>query len=452
MAVLSKAGCNAGACHGNANGKAGFKLSLRGEDPEFDFNALTHDQFGRRIDLMDPEQSLILLKPTAQLAHEGGKRFTNDSPEYQMLRQWLAAGAPRDSQDTPRLITLQVLPTDRILIDPVSSVQLNVRASFSDGSQCDVTRLAVYETSSPLAKVSPDGLVLRVNMGETTVLVRYLRSQVPVRIAFIPARGDFKPSQMAAHNYIDEHVFAKLRTLHMNPSPPCSDEVFMRRAYLDLLGILPSAQAAREFVTSRRRDKRARLIDRLFDRPEFADFWALKWADLLRVEERTLDQKGMQAFHRWIRESIADNQRLDEFARELIVARGSTYLNPAANFYRANRDPITRAEAVAQVFLGTRLQCAQCHNHPFDRWTQDDYYNWAAVFAKVQYKILENRRQDNNDSHEFKGEQIVYVSRKAEVKNPRTGKIAHPQFLNASSSAEESASSSGVEAARCPSR
>src|SRR5205814_1782437 len=179
----------------------------------------------------------------------------------------------------------------------------------------------------------------------------------------------------------------------------------------------------------RRLQKRARLIDQLLDRPEFADFWALKWADLLRAEERLLDRKGIETFHRWIRRSIAENKPLDRFARELIAARGSTYFNPAANFYRAVREPVARAEAVAQVFLGTQLRCAQCHNHPFDKWTQDDYFDWADVFARLNYKVLENRRRDNNDGHEFKGEQIVYVADKGEVKNPRTGKPAHARFL-----------------------
>ncbi|HXF10395.1 MAG TPA: DUF1549 domain-containing protein, partial [Desulfuromonadaceae bacterium] len=419
MAVLSKAGCNAGACHGNASGKAGFKLSLRGQDPELDFYALTRDQFGRRVDPVDPENSLILLKPTTQIVHEGGKRFSKDSPEYETLRRWLAAALPNDVLTAPKLKKIEVTPAEQMLIDPASTVQLRVRAEFSDGSQRDVTPMSVYDPANGLVKVAPDGLVRREGFGETTILVRYLDCQEPVRLAFVPARPGFKWKKTPANNYIDEQVLARLRTLRMNPSELCGDEVFVRRAYLDLFGILPTAEEARSFVSSKRSDKRPSLINQLLARPEFADFWALKWSDLLRVEERTLDQKGMQNFHRWIRESIARNKPLDQFAREILGARGSTYLNPAANYYRANRDPVTRAEATAQVFLGTQLKCAQCHNHPFDRWSQDDYYNWAALFGKVQYKVLENRRQDVNDSHEFKGEQIVYVARKGEVKNPR---------------------------------
>ncbi|PYI87433.1 MAG: hypothetical protein DME26_06190, partial [Verrucomicrobia bacterium] len=453
MAVLSKAGCNAGACHGNANGKAGFKLSLRGEDGDLDFKALTRDMFGRRTEPADPDQSLILLKATMQLAHEGGQRFKKDSDEYRILQGWIAAGTPQDLVNAPALKRLEVSPADRIVIEPDEEVRVQVRAIFSDGSSRDVTKMAVYEAANGLAKVSPDGLVTREGMGETTVLVRYLHAQVPVRLAFVPARPNFLWKNPASNNYIDEHIFAKLRTLRLNPSDLCADNDFIRRAYLDLLGLVPTAEEARAFVNDdgvvaadvrrrsltsprvddsashRRLQKRARLIDQLLERPEFADFWALKWGDLLRAEERLLDRKGIETFQRWIRQSIAEHKPLDQFARELIAARGSTYQNPPANFYRAIRDPVGRGEAVAQVFLGTRLQCAQCHNHPFDKWTQDDYYDWAGLFARVNYKVLENRRRDNNDGHEFKGEQIIYVANKGEVKNPRKGKPAEPRFL-----------------------
>jgi hypothetical protein len=429
MAVLSKAGCNAGQCHGNANGKGGFKLSLRGDDSSFDFDALTRDQFGRRINSIEPDQSLILLKPTTEVSHEGGKRFSQDSWEYAALRSWIAAGAGRDLAEAPKLEKLMVTPPERVLVEPEENVSLRVEASFSDGTTRDVTKIAVYESANDLVKVAPDGLVQRTRFGETTILVRFLRLQVPARIAFVPARPEFAWRDVPANNYIDEHIFTKLRILRMNPSELCSDPVFLRRAYLDVLGLLPTPREAEEFIRDSNRDKRAQLVDRLLQRSEFADFWALKWSDLLRNEERALDQKGVQVYHRWIRQSIAEAKPLDEFVRELITARGSTYTTPAANFYRANRDPITRAESIAQVFLGTRLQCAQCHNHPFDRWTQDDYYNWAAVFARVQYKVLENKRQDVNDSHEFKGEQIVYVAAKGEVKNPRIGAPASAHFL-----------------------
>jgi len=429
MGVLSKAGCNAGACHGNANGKGGFKLSLRGEDPELDFKALTRDMFSRRANSEDPHQSLILLKPTTQLAHEGGQRFKKDSEEYRILHGWIAGGLRSDPPGAPKLARLEVTPPEKILIEPASEVQMLVRAHFTDGSVRDVTRMAVYETANNIAKVTHDGLAQRDQYGETTVLVRYLDAQMPARVAFVPARPGFVWKSPPPNNYVDANIFAKLQTLRVNPSDLCTDNEFMRRAYLDLLGILPTADEARTFVAGTRSDKRSRLVERLLERPEFADFWALKWADLLRAEERLLDRKGIETFYRWIRQSIATNKPLDQFARELIAARGSTYQNPAANFYRAIRDPVARAEAVSQVFLGTQLRCAQCHNHPFDRWTQNDYYDWASLFARVNYKVLENRRRDNNDGHEFKGEQVVFLGSKGDVKNPRTGKAAEPRFL-----------------------
>jgi Protein of unknown function (DUF1549)/Protein of unknown function (DUF1553) len=247
----------------------------------------------------------------------------------------------------------------------------------------------------------------------------------------VPARPDFAWPDVPEVNYIDRHVFAKLRALRMLPAPLAADDVFLRRAYLDALGILPTADEARAFFKDPRPDKRARLIDRLLERPEFADLWALKWSDLLRNEEKTLDRKGVQAFHRWIRQSIADGKPLDQFARELVAAQGSTYANPAANYYRALRDPQTRAEATAQVFLGLRLQCTKCHNHPYDRWTQSDYHSLSAFFARVQYKIVENQRRDRLDKHEFDGEQIVWQDRDGEIAHPRTGETLRPRFLDA---------------------
>lgn len=427
MAAISKAGCNLGGCHGNANGKGGFKLSLRGQDPDLDWAAMTRDQGGRRVNFIEPEKSLLLLKATAAIGHEGGQRFSADSPEAALFAAWLRSGAP-DSQ-AARLTRLEVTPSERVLVEPESSAQLHATAVFADGSRRDVTRLAVFEPSNLNVKVSADGNVTREKSGESTVLVRYLDQQIPVRLAFVPARPEFVWSEPATINFIDEHVFKKLRTLRMNPSALCDDSTFLRRAYLDLLGVVPSAETARAFAADTAPDKRAQLVERLFSRAEFADFWALKWADLLKIEERQLDRTGMKLFHGWIRESIAANKPLDQFARELIAARGSTYKNPAANWWRANRDPVTRAESTARVFLGTQLNCAQCHNHPFERWTQDDYYNWAGLFARLDYKIVENNRKDTNDTREFKGDQIVLVKADGVVKNARTGEAATPRFL-----------------------
>lgn len=429
MQVLSKSGCNAGPCHGNANGKGGLKLSLRGEDPAADYRALVEDLAGRRLNRVRPDESLLLQKPATIVPHQGGERFTPQAPAYRRLREWIAAGAADDHDSAPVVTHLEVTPGAQVLIEPAQEVTIRAIAHFADGSQRDVSAEAVYETSNPFVQVTPEGRIRREQFGETVVLVRYLNQQQPVRIAFVPARLAYRPDSIAPVNYIDAHVFAKLRTFRLNPGRPVNDALFLRRAHLDLLGGLPTPAESRAFIADAAENKRPRLIERLLERPEFADFWALKWADLLRVEERTLDRKGLQVFHEWIRDCFAHNVALDVFARELIVARGSTYAHPAANFYRANRTPIDRALTVAQVFLGTRLNCAQCHNHPFDRWSQDDYHDWGAVFARVNYKMLRNDRRDENDTHEFKGEQIVYVAAQGELANPRTGRPAIPRLL-----------------------
>jgi hypothetical protein len=429
MAVLSKAGCNLGTCHGNKSGKGGFRLSLRGQDPETDYRRLTRDVRARRVDRVRPQRSLILLKPTNAVPHEGGQRFEVGSREHSILLRWIEAGLPRDGADELRVDELMVEPRDVVLVEPESSVQLQVSGRFSNGSKRDLLDLAVYDTSNQKASVSRDGLVERVGFGETTVLVRYLHLQIPVRVAFVPRREKFHWSEPPERNYIDRHIFAKLRRLRMNPSGPADDGVLLRRLYLDLLGVLPTEEEARAFVADASPDKRDRMIDELLERPEFSDFWALKWSDLLRLEEKQLDRKGVQNFHHWIRQSISQSKPLDVFAREVLSARGSTYVSPPANFYRANRDSVSRAESAAQVFLGRRLKCAKCHNHPFDRWTQDDYYGWAAVFSRVRYKIVTNRRRDKNDKHEFDGEQIVWMARDGDLTNPRTGQPAPPSFL-----------------------
>jgi hypothetical protein len=433
MAALSKAGCNLGTCHGNATGKGGFKLSLRGQDIEYDFSALSRDVSGRRVNTFSPDDSLILVKGSNKLAHEGGKRLDPQGWEYRVLREWIALGMPPAAATDLRVKKLTVTPLEAILEETQKTVQLTAKATFSDGSQRDVTAQAVYEPlQNGLVEVTPGGLVKRLEFGEPTVLVRFLDQSVPVRLTFLRSSPDFVWSRPRRENYVDGHIFSKLKTLRINPSTVCSDDVFIRRASLDLLGIVPSVEEVMEFVSDKRADKRARLVDKLLVRQEFADFWALKWADVLKAEGRTLDETGLKVFHGWIRDSIAQNRPVDAMVRDMITARGSTYTEAPSNFYRANRTPATRAIAAAQVFLGTRLQCAECHNHPFDRWTQDDYYNWSAVFGQVDYKIIgENKRRDRSDKHEFNGEQIVFLNPKLSVDNPRTGEKALPRFLGA---------------------
>lgn len=429
MAVLSKAGCNAGTCHGNVNGKGGFFLSLRGQDPVFDYQQIVRAADGRRINRMEPEQSLALLKATARVPHEGGRRFGVDDPEHDLLVRWIEQGLPGYNAEAPRVVGLDVTPQDAVLWEPTQEISLQVTARFSDGSQRDVTRLAVYEPNDPLVRVTPAGVVQFQQPGVVTVLVRYLDGQFPVRLASRPARDDFALKAPEPVNFVDESIFARLEQLKINPAPLTEDPVFLRRIYLDLLGVLPTADEARAFVNDTAPDKRDRLIDELLERPEFAATWALKWSDLVRNEEKTLDAKGVEKLHAWMRESFAADKPLDQFVRELIASRGSTYDNPPANYWRAHREPFVRAETTAQVFLGVRLQCAKCHNHPFDHWSQDEYYQWSSLFEGIDYEIKENERKDRLDKHEFVGEQIVLIKNEGEVKNPRTGQPAPAKFL-----------------------
>ncbi|MFM7055606.1 MAG: DUF1549 and DUF1553 domain-containing protein [Planctomycetota bacterium] len=445
MPVLSKAGCSLGTCHGNQHGKGGFKLSLRGQDPAADFITLTRSHASRRINPLHPADSLLLRKPLALVPHEGGRRLHTDNTAYRILHDWIAAGMPADPAATPTLVALHVEPAEIILANNLRSVQLQATAEFSDGTSRHVNELAVFESSSPDVTVTPAGEVQFPQSRaarQTSITVRYLDQQSAVMAACVPAQPDFTFTAPEPANVLDEKVFARLKKLQINPAPLCSDAVFVRRLYLDVTGQLPSAEQARRFIQSSAADKRSQLIDELLDSPGYIDFQTLRWCDLLRVEDKTLDAKGVEVFSHWIRACVSQDRPLHEFAADIVAGLGSTYSEPAANFHRALRTPEERAEAAAQVFLGVRLQCARCHNHPFDRWTQDDYYGWSAFFARIDYKILENRRRDINDKHEFDGEQIVFQKNAGEMLNPATGKPAPLRFLQDAGSFQTSTADS----------
>jgi hypothetical protein len=411
-----------GSCHGNASGKGGFKLSLRGDDPAFDLAAITRESLGRRVNPASPDESLILLKPTGRVPHEGGIRFSEDSEEARTLRSWIAAGTPDDEGTAPRLISLDVQPPQRLISARERSVRLQVTARFDDGTVRDVTRQATFDLSDPtIAEVGPDATVTARQACEVTVAVRYLQGRGVATLAFLPDRPGFVWNGPEPLNIVDEHVFSKLRKLTVNPSPPVADHIFLRRVYLDGIGRLPTPEEARAFLADRDESKHSRLVDELLERPEFADFWALKWADLLRNEEKTMGAKGVWVFQRWLRDQIAADAPLDEVIRQIITARGSNWKNPPSSFYRTNRDANTAAETFAQVFLGVRLQCAKCHNHPFDDWTQDDYYGLAACFSNLKRKEVQNVRRDKLDQHEINGDEILFVSGSPGMVQPRTG-------------------------------
>ncbi len=429
MPVLTRAGCNQGACHGNLNGKGGLKLSLRGEDPLLDRGVLLRDGLGRRVSVSNPEESLLLKKAAGTVSHEGGPRFSTDSLDYKILKNWISSGCPDDGESSPTLKNLEITPREHISFSKESKFALKVVAHFSDGKSRDVRELAVYDpTVLGLAKISNDGQIVKTGEGELNVVVRYLDKQVPVSIYFLSERPPVKIAK--ATNLVDEKVNAQLELLRIPPVEIADDTMFLRRVFLDTLGILPSADEARKFLNDKNPDKRTRLIDEILARPEFADFMAQKWGDVLHNEEKSLDRKGVRVFQQYLRQSFRDGKPLNELAREILSAKGSTYSNPATNFYRAIREPYARSESVAQVFLGIRLQCAKCHNHPFDRWTQDDYHEFAAHFGKIDYRILSNSRRDELDKHEFDGEQIVYLKRQGGLKHPRTGNIMQPRALD----------------------
>jgi hypothetical protein len=426
--LLSKSGCNMGACHGNINGKGGFRLTLRGENPGVDFLSITHDAFARRLDRSNAAASLIVLKPTGQLPHEGGVRFDINSFEAKLIQSWAAEGAKDDILTASKVVRIRVSPEERRIVAPALTQQLVIMAEYADGSIRDVTQLAAFDVDDPTKViVDPHGLVTTKTPGEATVAVRYQNARAVSRLAFLHDHPNFVAGLVPTDNFIDQHVFAKLNRLKINPSEPSTDAVFLRRAYLDAIGLPPSPTEARAFLNSTDPAKRAKLVDQLVSRPEFADFWALKWADLLRNEEKVMGDKGVWIFQRWLRDQVAADVPLDQFARELVSAQGSTYRNPPASFYRTNNDPQTAAETVGQVFLGVRLQCARCHNHPYDNWTQNDYYGLSAYFANVNRRILDDSKRDKFDKHEINGDVIIHLTGRPKMVQPRSGEMMQPK-------------------------
>ena len=415
IAALSHAGCNSGACHGSPQGKHGFRLSLRGYDPDLDLFTLTRADMGRRVDRLRPENSLFLLKGTGRLPHQGGVRLRPGGPAYRILRRWVAEGC-RDPGPNP-LARLEVSPGRRRLpaSDPVQ--QLTVRAHFKSGTVRDVTALAVFSINdSEAASLSPDGRVRFEQTAEVAVLVRYLDHFASARLSWVRPDPSFAFRAPSPANFIDEHVFARQRELQLLPAPLASDEVFLRRVHLDVIGALPTPEEARAFLDSTDPQKRAKLVDRLLERDEFASFWALKWADVMRGSPTTLSKRGVHSFHRYLVRNVARDRPLTDFARELLTGLGHTLHKPAASFYRVSRTPEECAETLAQLFLGVRLQCARCHNHPFENITQTDYYGLAAFFAQVERKGARFMLDD----------EVVYLAPGREVQNPQTRKNQEP--------------------------
>jgi hypothetical protein len=422
LPVMTKMGCNSGACHGAAAGKNGFKLTLRGYDPEVDYFTLTRQAGGRRINKLEPAESLMLLKPTAAIPHGGGKRFGVDSLEYTILSEWIANGIKPPLESDPQIERLEVLPSQATLALG-GEQQLLVRAHFSDRRIEDVTRWVKYSSADEtVATVGEGGRVKMQGHGEAAITLWYLSRVAFARVG-VPFPNEVKPqaySAMARNNFVDGLVLAKLKQLNIAPSEGCSDAEFLRRAYLDAAGIQPSAEEVERFLADRSPNKRARLVDALLERPEFVDYWTYKWSDVLLVSTRKLSSKNMRSFYNWVRQSVAANKPWSELVRELTVASGNSQEYGPVNYYLIHRNTIDLAENFTRAFMGLSITCARCHNHPLEKWTQKEYYGFANLFSRVTSKTGTGP-----------SEITVFSSPAGEINHPRLGRPLPPKPLDA---------------------
>jgi hypothetical protein len=410
--VLTRSGCNSGSCHGAAIGRGGFKLSLLGYDPQSDFDTLVNEFEGRRVNRAHPEKSLLLRKPSLDLAHEGGLRLDPGADGFRIIREWIAAGVPRNPRRT--LERIDVSPKTNWLERPGDRFLVQVQAHFHQGDRRmteDVTRWSVIAASDAVAAaVDPRGDITALRRGQNTIMVRFLGEVAAVTVTVPIGEQPLQDLRRPQANFIDQHVNRTLDDLRLPHSPRTDDVVFIRRVYLDLIGALPDPHQVDEFVKDNDAEKRARLVEWLLARPEFVDLWSYKWGDLLKIESHRLQPQGVTAFHEWVRSCVAQNTPLDVMARAMLLAQGDAHRVGPANFHRVPNDARSEAEHVSRVFLGVRLQCANCHNHPLDRWTQDDYHGLAAVFARVD-----------------RGQEVRVLPR-GEVIHPKTGKPATPKI------------------------
>lgn len=414
--ILSRFACNSSGCHGKAEGQNGFKLSVFGFDPLADYVALTKESRGRRVFPEAPEQSLLIRKMAGQMPHGGGTRIAAGSDNYETVRGWIAAGMPFGKPDDPKVASIRVEPHERVL-SPRGRQQLRVIARYTDGREVDVTAHAKFQSNNEgLASVQPSGLVLAGELpGEAAIMANFMNAMDAFRLVVPQTERIEHYPDVPENNFIDRLVFRKLRKLNIAPSELADDAEYLRRAYLDVIGTLPTPTEARRFLDDKRPDRRARLVDELLKRPEFADFWALQWADLLRVDRAALGPKRAYAYYKWIRDSIAANRPFDAFARAFIAAEGPLRQAEQANFYKVVNKPGQAASTLAQVFLGVRIACAECHHHPFDRWSQDDYYGMTAFFNGVAVKNAN-------------GQEVLSAGGISKSRNPRTTVdiLAHP--------------------------
>lgn len=422
MPVFMKAGCNTGSCHGSARGQDRFMLSLFGYDPEGDHYRITREQGTRRINLAVPEESMLVEKSIGTVPHTGGKLFSKNSKHWKTLVDWLKDGANKDPLDIARPEKIELFPPSALLEGNGATQQLTVLAHYSDGTTRDVTPLTVFQSSNDVsAAVDDQGLVTAGSRGEAFIMARFNIFTVGIPMVVIPEDLKYQRPQIPANNYIDTHVHNKLHKLRMSPSELCTDEVFLRRLYLDITGLLPTVEESATFLSDPSPDKRSKLIDKLLEKKEFTELWVMKFAELLQIQ--TDDNQGMSykatlLYFNWLKDRIANNVPMDQIVKDLLTSKGGTFSNPATNYYQVERDNLKITENVAQVFMGMQLQCAQCHNHPFDRWTQDEYYSFASFFSQVGRKRAADPR-----------ESIIYNRRSGEINHPVHKKPMPPKFL-----------------------
>lgn len=420
MPIFLRNGCNQGGCHGAARGKDGFRLSLFGFDPDGDHYRLTRELNGRRINLAIPEESLLVEKSIGKVPHTGGQKFAVGEQYYNDLVRWVDAGGPQDPAGIPTPVSVDLFPKSALLDGKGSTQQLIVRAKYSDGSERDVTSLALFLSSNDSSgKVSPNGLVTAGDRGEAFVMARFSTFTVGVPFIVLPKDLKFSFPPTPEKNYIDTLVNAKLKNLRIAPSATCSDEVFLRRIFIDLTGMLPSVDEYKTFMANKSADKREQLVKDLMERKEFSELWVLKWAELLQIRSSNqVSYKATLLYYNWLQDRIARNVPLNQWVQELLGANGGTFNNPVTNYYQNETDILKVTENVAQVFMGMRIQCAQCHNHPFDRWTMDDYYGFAAFFTQIGRKRTDDPR-----------ELVVFNSGSGEINHPVGGRRMAPKYL-----------------------
>jgi hypothetical protein len=424
--VLARQGCNSGACHGALAGKGGFRLSLRGYDPDRDYFTIVEQQQGRRVELADPAASLLLTKPTMAVPHRGGLRLKPESWHYRVIAEWIAAGAAGPSDNDASLLKLEILP-ERATLAFGMTQPLLVRAHYSDGRVDDVTHLTRFTAANEaVSTVDADGMVKVVGPGEGAISA-WFSSQIVIARMTVPFDQNIDAAEFAIagrRNFIDELVLQQLRRLNLKPSPRCSDEVFIRRVFLDTIGVLPTSDEVRGFLSDTAADKRDRLIESLLERPEFVDYWTYRWSDLLLLNGTELRPDAIKAYYQWIHDHVAANTPWDQFVRELVTSRGSSFENGATNFYALHQSPEEMAENVSQAFLGLSIGCAKCHNHPLEKWTNDQYYAFANLFSRVRAKGW------GGDSRNGDGLRTLVTASSGELVQPRTGKPQPPTPLD----------------------